>query len=127
MNNSILKRNKPVAHQSSVKTIANKDAPNISGPFSKCELLLDKDIVEKKTDQDRIFIVMKIKKPFWKNKKSKRKFEFLDIKFDYNLKVDTVEKVVNEMKNQRQLNLNEEETIYIMDELNAYCKIYFDH
>ena len=40
--------------------------------------------------------------------------------FDYNLKIDTVEKVVNEMKNQRQLNLNDEETSIIMEKLTSF-------
>lgn len=48
------------------------------------------------------------------------KIEIKDIKFDYNLKIDTVEKVVNEMKNQRQLNLNDEETQIIMEKLSAF-------
>lgn len=46
----------------------------------------------------------------------------LDIKFEYNLKIDTVEKVVSELKNQRQLNLTDEETNIIMEKLSAFIK-----
>jgi hypothetical protein len=74
-NNPFFKRNKPL-HQATIRTMALRDSHPINNNlFSKLELFLDKDSSQNlakdlKADPDKIFIVLKIKKPTWKNKKS---------------------------------------------------------
>ena len=107
-------------NQAHISTNNQKYSNSYNNVFSKLELSLEKESLPSiNTDPDRIVIVLKIKKLIWKNKKSIQIVK-LEIKFDYNLKIDTVEKVVNEMKNQRQLNLNENETMIIMEKLTNF-------
>ena len=73
--NPFFKRTKPIVVSGNTKNSIVKDNQG-SGPFSKLELFLDKDNrnsigCQVNNDPDKIFIVLKIKKPLWKNKKSK--------------------------------------------------------
>jgi hypothetical protein len=73
VNNPFFKRSKPMVFPGNVKTNILKDTPS-QGPFSKLELFVEKENTngcQIKHDADKIFIVLKIKKPQWKNKKSK--------------------------------------------------------
>jgi len=73
VNNPFFKRSKNMVFQGNVKSTLLKDTPS-QGPFSKLELFVEKESNNGgpiKHNDDKIFIVLKIKKPLWKNKKSK--------------------------------------------------------
>lgn len=72
VNNPFFKRTKPIINPGNIRTPLLKEIPS-EGPFSKLELFLEKENgigCNSKNDPDKIYIVLKIKKPQWKNKKS---------------------------------------------------------